>query len=397
MPMSALTQSSTSLYELAQLIRHERYQTQRRSQQRVRLHRSLVSATLSSRLLHCGKASYRALADYFRSNDLSNVGDFAKLYKAIHDVKLSDDAMRRYALVEPDSEPRSKGTKIESTTSFVTFMHEIPQKTRTELLTFISEIRTNPKFLASRIASLTNEELAVFTNSRPMVGSGDSVLASGRGSGNARMPSSLSSSPPSVHHLLSFHRHDPLSTLLWTIFANSSSPDSSEDLRRTDAWATTCAHLISEDKVGGEALVRGVLDAYAGMRDWPAKANLELFLMDVLQEGHFILEGVEGTNSTSRDLPDPAAARVYEVEEFYNRCLRRLFDIIDGEPNAGGMPEGIVEIASAILKRMGHTKRLRHRAEKYMLHRWFFQSYLANVLMYPEVSTTASIQINKIA
>jgi len=396
MPVSALTQSTTSLSELAHLIRLERYQEQRRSQARVRLHRWLVSAALSSRLIHCGEAAYRTLVDHFRSNDLHSIRHFALLYNAIHDVRSSCEALRRYALLEPDIEPRSKATKVESTTSFATFMHEIPQKIRVELLSFISEIRTNPDFLATRIASLSNDELAVLTSFRPIAGSKDSVLASGKGSGNAKKFASLSASPTPVERLLSFQRHDPLSTLIYTIFASSSGPDSSEDLRRTDAWAMTCARLITEDKVGGEALVRGVLDTFAGMRDWPAKANLELFLMSALQEGHSILENNQGKAPRPNTLPDPAINKVYETDEFFDQCVLKLLEIIDDEPSAGGMPEGIMEIGSAILKKVGQSKRLKQRAETYILHRWFFH-YLTNVLIYPEVNTSKTSNMDEFA
>lgn len=392
MPLADLTKSSTSLAELAHLVRLERTQEERRSQERVKLHRWLVDAALSSRLLHCGESAYRTLVDHFRSNDLHNVRNFAVLYHAIHDVRKSCEALHRYSLLESVIDPPSYVTKTDSPTSFSTFMNEIPQKIRNELLAFISEIRTNPNFLATRIASLSNEELAVLTSFRSIAGSKDSVLASGKGGGNAKRFASLSASPTAVERLLSFQRHDPLSALIYTIFANSSGPDSSEDLRRTDAWATTCARLITEDKVGGEALVRGVLDTFAGMREWPAKANLELFLMSVLQEGHFILEGVEGHSPIPIELASKDPDKVSEVDKFFERSIRKLLEIIDDEPNAGGMPEGIMEIASAILKRMGQSKRLRHRAETYILHRWFFQSYLTNALIWPEVSESRRVE-----
>ena len=387
MPPSAIPPSTTSLSELAHLIRLERYQEQRRSNSRVRLHRWLVLASLSARLLHCGEASYRTLVDQFRSNDLPCVRNFAELYNAFHEVRNSCEALRRYAVLEQDLEPKAKSAKIETATSFATFMHEIPSKTRSELLTFVSEIRTNPEFLATRIASLSQQELAALTSFRSIIGSKESIFASGKGSGNAKKSPSLSSSPTPVGRLLSFQRHDPLSALIFTIFANSSGPDSAEDLRRTDAWATTCARLISEDNSSGEALVRGVLDTFAGMREWPAKANLELFLMNALQEGQFLLEKAEGQSTTSDLLAESVVNKVleYATEEFFDRSVRRLLELIDDEPSAGGMPEGVIEIGSAILKRMGPSKRLRSRAETYILHRWFFSWYLREAIIWPEV------------
>jgi len=326
------------------------------------------------------------------------VRNFAALYTAFHDVRNSCEALRRYAVLEQDIEPKTKSSKIETTTSFATFMHEIPQKIRSELLTFVSAIRTNPDFLATRIVNLSQQELAVLTSFHSQFGSKESVFASGKGNGNTKKFASLSASPTPIKHLLCFQRHDPLSALIYTIFANSSGPDSAEDLRRTDAWATTCARLISEDKPGGEALVRGVLDTFAGMREWPAKANLELFLMNALQEGYFLLEMDENQTTRSGVLSESVINKVreYATEEFFDRSIRRLLELIDGEPSAGGMPEGIMEIGSAILKRMGPSKRLRHRAETYIIHRWFFSSYLPNALIWPEVRSATIIRVIKL-
>lgn len=372
-PITALPTSRTSLSELAHLTRLQRYQEQRRSHARIRLHRWLVSAGLSARLMHCGELAYRTLIEYFRNDDYKN---FATLYNALHDVRSSCDATRRYALLEPDMES-NKGNRTvreDTTASFSTFMHEIPSKIRTDLLEFISEVRTNPDFLAARICSLTQQELIALASFRPAP-EPESIMSSTKGA----KKSLLSGMPNPVEKLLSFQRHDPLSALLYTCFANSYGPDSNEDQRRTEVWATTCARLITGAKQGCEPLLKSILDAWARMRDWPAKTNIELFLMQVLQDGQFLVERAEQVKT----IMDEKALR-YEAEAFFDKAIKKLFDVIDDEPSAGGMPEGIWEIGTALLKKL-NNKKLRHAAENIIILRWFLAGFLRNAIIYPEV------------
>jgi hypothetical protein len=388
---SALTPSSITLSELAHLIRFQGYQEQRRSQSRIRLHRWLVCAALSSRLLRCGQLAYKTLLECFRDDDKKG---FAALHAALHDVRNSCDATRRYALLEPDLETRKSNlppTTDPAHSSFSTFMHDIPAKIRNELLAFVSEIRTNPEFLAGRISGLTQQELQRLTSFHPTVDQNEFAVMASRGVPIINKKAGVSPSANSVERLLSFHRHDPLSALIYTIFANSSGPDSPEDIRRTEAWATTCARLIVDWKPGHERLLRSILDAWAGMRAWPVKPKLEIFLMQVLQEGQFLLENPEPVprkpgSVLEKPFDKPTA---YLADEFFDRKVQVLFALIDGEPSAGGLPEGAIEIGHAILKKLGHSKKHRF-AEIKILYTWFFSYFLPHALIYPEVRPTST-------
>ncbi|KAF2140291.1 uncharacterized protein K452DRAFT_359929 [Aplosporella prunicola CBS 121167] len=378
--------SSTSLAELAHLVKLQRYQEQRRCLARVRLHRWLVASALSTRLVHCGELVHRTLVDHFRSDEKKS---FATLYNALHDVRNSCDATRRYALLEPDLEwnGQSKSSRNERIHSFSTFMHEIPHKIRDELLEFLSELRTNPDFLASRITSLSQQELAQLTTFRQALDPIDSVMAlQARGKSVGGTQKSQSQQGPSaVERLLSFQRHDPLSALIYTIFANSSGPDSAEDLRRTDIWATTCARLITEGKPGSDKFIKSVLDAWAGMREWPGKHNLELYLMQILQDGQFLLDKPEEQRPTQRGQQETRSTKdTIASDEFYERSVKRLFEVIDDEPSAGGIPEGILEIGMAILKKLEDSRKHRKAAETFIVSRWFFSTYLLNAIIHPE-------------
>ncbi|KAF2276445.1 uncharacterized protein EI97DRAFT_398223 [Westerdykella ornata] len=383
-PTAAIPTSSTSLAELAHLIRLQSYQEQRKAHARVRLHRWLVSSALSARLVHCGELAHRTLVDNFRSDDKRS---FATLYNAFHDVRNSCDATRRYALLEPDLDfGRPKGLKHDKMHSFPTFINDIPTKVVDDLLAFVSEIRTKPDFLATRILNLSQQELASLTSFRQALDPIDSVMAiQARGKTTAAAQKSNQAHGPSpVERLLSFQRHDPLSALVYTIFANSSGPDSAEDLRRTDVFATTCAKLIMEQppKQGMEKFIKTVLDVWAGMREWPGKSNLELYLMQVLQDGQFLLEKAEerpGSQPVPRSNKDTIAS-----EDFFDKAVKRLFEVVDDEPSAGGIPEGVLEIGNAILRKLDESRNLRKGAQNFFVSRWLFSTFLLNAIIHPE-------------
>jgi hypothetical protein len=382
LPTAAIPTSATSLAELAHLIRLQGYQEQRKAHSRVRLHRWLVSSALSARLVHCGELAYRTLVDNFRSDDKKG---FASLYNALSDVRNSCDATRQYALLEPDLEfGKSSSMKSEKPLSSSTFLNEVPSKILDDLLDFISEIRTNPEFLAARISSLSQQELASLTSFRQAMDPIDSVMgmqARAKGVGTHK-PQQQGASP--VERLLSFQRHDPLAALVYTIFANSSGPDSAEDLRRTDVWATTCAKLIKDTKSGSN-FIRTILDVWAGMREWPGKANLELYLMQVLQDGQFLLEKAEEQAARTGTQPAPRSTKdTIAADEFFDKAVKRLFEVVDDEPSAGGIPEGVLEIGNAILRKLEEEKNLRKASQNFFVSRWLFSTFLLNAIIHPE-------------
>ena len=383
-PSAAITSSSTTLAELAHLVRLQSYQEQRRARARVRLHRWLVSSALSARLARCGELAHRTLVDHFRSDDAKS---FTTLYNAIHDVRNSCDATRQYALLEPDLTSGKAKARPEKKT-FTTFIHDLPPPTRERIISFLVEIRTNPQFLANRIASLSSTELSALTSFHHSLDPIETVMpgqakSKGLGAVNKHQPNV----PNAVERLLSFQRHDPLSALLYTVFANSAGPDSAEDLRRTDVWSTTCARLIAEGKSGSEQFMVVVLNTWAAMREWPAKANLELYLMRVLQDGAFLLERGEdvpiGVKSQSEN---PNAKDAMASEAFLEKAVKEFFEVVDNEPSAGGIPEGVLELGNAIIKKLEDSKKIR-AFQTFIVSRWFFSTFLLNAVIHPEVRT----------
>jgi hypothetical protein len=138
-----------------------------------------------------------------------------------------------------------------------------------------------------------------------------------------------------------------------------------------------------ESKQGMEKFIKTILDVWAGMREWPGKANLELYLMKVLQDGQFLLEKAEerpGTQPVPRSTKDTIAA-----DDFFDKAVKRLFEVIDDEPSAGGIPEGVLEIGNAILRKLDESRGLRKGAQNFFVSRWLFSTFLLNAIIHPEV------------
>lgn len=391
----------TTLEELAHLVRLSNYQERKRANTRVRLQRNLISTALSARLTRCGEITQRNLADSFRTEDKKV---FANLYGAIHDVRNSCDDTRRYALLEPDMDsvkppglvssetldtPTSGIGSISSISSVVPFLNDISATAREAFLNFLTQIRTNPDYLASRLSSLSNTELQALNTFHQGSEPAESVLPyyssrpSGRGPPTAASKNSTHA-PSAVERLLSFQRHDALSALIYTSFANSAGPDSAEDKRRNDIWANACARLISEAKFSNsanETILYSVLDVWASMRDWSGRSNMEWFLMKILEDGAFLLDRAEDQNGTRFNISDWTHKDNVASDEFYDRAIDDLFDVLDDE-DATGIPDGVIELGNEILRRL--DPRLIESVRRWFLSKWIFGHWLPNVIVYPE-------------
>lgn len=391
----------TTLEELAHLVRLSKYQERKCANTRIRLQRTLISTALSARLTRCGEISLRNLADSFRNDDKRA---FANLFGAIHDVRNSCDATRRYALLEPEMEslqssgvasvetlvpPPSTVGSIGPSSSVTPFLNEISASAREAFLNFLTQIRTNPDYLATRLCALSTSELQALTTFHQGLEPIESVLPyHGRSSSRAHSsgPSRQSAQTPNaVERLLSFQRHDPLSALIYTCFANSAGPDSAEDKRRTGIWATAFARLIST-KSTSEPVLISILNAWSAMRDWSGRANMEWYLMKILEDGAFLLDRAEDQNGTRFNISDWTTKDTIAAEEFYERAVNNLFAIIDDE-DATGIPEGVIELGNEILRRLetkDSTRNLVDTTRRWFVYKWLFSSWLLAVVIHPE-------------
>lgn len=386
---------STTLEELAHLVRLSKYQERKRANTRLRLQRSLVSTALSARLTRCGEIAHRNLVDSFRRDDKEN---FAALHSAIHDVRNSCGELRRYALLDPEMEslaspavgssdslntPNNSTAVLGLSKSITPFLQDMSASARDTFLDFLTQLRTNPDYLATRICSLTSSELNSFLTYHKGLEPVESVLPfHGRSGGRSHASASgKTNTALDIERLLSFQRHDPLSILIHACFANSAGPDSSEDRRRTDIWATALARLISEPKSTSEQFLISVLNIWTAMRDWSGKSNMEWYLMKILEDGAFLLDRAEDQHGTRFNLSDWNHSDEVAAKQFYENAVNQLFELVDDE-DATGIPEGLLELGNAVLSKLDN--KYIENTSRWLVWRCLFFVFLLGVVIHPE-------------
>ncbi|KAJ3494322.1 hypothetical protein NLG97_g4157 [Lecanicillium saksenae] len=384
---------TTTLQELAHLARLSKYQGRKRNITRVRLERTLISTALGARLTRCGDIAHRNLVDSFRKDEKDN---FAALYNAIQDVRKSCDELRRFALLEPDLESQSspilgssESVNTISTLSAgespsrtgATFLDDISASARDSFLEFLSEIRNNPDYLPTRISALSSSELNVFLNPHRGLEPVESVLSSNNRSYARNHNHQHRHSVGDVERFMSFQRHDPLSILIHTCFANSAGPDSTEDKKRLDIWASVLAKLISEPKSSSEHFLICVLNCWTMMREWSGKSNMEWYLMKILSDGAFLLERAEDQHGTRFNLSDWTQADEIAARDFYENAVNQLFEIVD-DPDNTGIPDGLLELGNAVLKKL--DSKYLDNTSKWLVWRCLFFVFFLGVIVHPE-------------
>ncbi|KAI0453520.1 hypothetical protein F5B21DRAFT_279505 [Xylaria acuta] len=388
----------TTLQELAHLVRLSKYQERKRAHTRIRLQRSLISTALSARLTRCGETTQRNLADLFRSGDTHM---FAKVYDAIQDVRNSCDATRRYALLEPDMEPLQSAGMASSETldhppsvagsisgsPVNPFLADIDATSRETILHFLAQLRTNPDYLAARLCALSVAELQALTVFHVGLDPIESVLPFGntQSSGRGSTSTANKSSASAVERLLSFQRHDPLSALIYTCFANSAGPDSAEDRRRTQVWSTACARLIQAAPVEYENVLVAIVNVWSAMRDWSGRSSMEWFIMKVLKDGAFLLDRADDPQGNRfHDIGEWTTKDSIRIEEFYDQVLDELFDLLDDEDGTG-IPEGVLELGNEILRHLQNIAPSKVDSTRHwFVYKWIFSNWLTAVLIHPE-------------
>ncbi|KAH8590958.1 hypothetical protein B0O99DRAFT_654637 [Bisporella sp. PMI_857] len=117
------------------------------------------------------------------------------------------------------------------------------------------------------------------------------------------------------------------------------------------------------------------------MRDWSGRSNMEWYLMKILEEGAFLLDKPEDQAGTRIHVEPRSAKDSIAAEDFYDAAVQGLFEIVD-DPGAGGIPEGLLELGNAILRKL--DPKLHHAVRKFFISKWLFSVFLLNAIIHPE-------------
>ncbi|KAJ9196525.1 hypothetical protein DTO164E3_3415 [Paecilomyces variotii] len=375
---SPLESPKASFEEFAVLYCQRRHREVLRRYLEQRLRATRVSIGLSARLLRVGTAVQKGLVDGFKHGDKAN---FMVIYNTIHEIQESFNSASRRLLHRQDPLEGNPLALDSERNHSPSFLHQLSPKSRSDLLEILNLVRTDPQFLFERISSLTPSRLSALVSSATALEGGDSVFASRTRNQFLFSKRTTTQSLPYKDHALAFERTDALSALLFNVFAPSLNSDSAESRLRLDVWSSTCAKLLSHGGSKHHSFVGYILSTWSLCSHWKIKPKFELYLMDVLQKGAFLLENVESPLGLSFDAEPPDPFRTDAAEEFFESAVETLFEILD-DPE-GGFPHGTLEMGRAIFGKLT-VPETRDRFLDYMLVQWFFSKFLHNALCYPE-------------
>ncbi|RAH85124.1 hypothetical protein BO86DRAFT_213714 [Aspergillus japonicus CBS 114.51] len=376
----AVEQSKITFEDLASQYRQNQHKQASRKRLEGRLHATKIAVGVSARLIRVGAAAQRALVDRLRHDDK---GNFITIYQTLVDLQESCDAtfQRHFQRQDPlDGWPHTRESVVDRPPDF--FLQLSPQS-RTDLLDILHLVRTDPQFVFDKLRVLTPTQRAALVSSTGAPWESGSDLSSSAASRSRShgMKRSSAASLPYKDRTLAFERKDALSILLFNVFATPLDSDAAEARLRLDVWSSVCAKLLIQDGNRHGALIPYILTAWATGSEWKAKPKFELYLMDMLQAGAFLLEHVEPPPGLDLDVEPPDPLRTDVAEEFFASAVDALFKLLD-DPD-GGFPQAVMQLSCAILQKLEHRDD-RNRFLELLFVQWFFAKFLYGALTFPE-------------
>ncbi|KAG2415827.1 hypothetical protein HFD88_007019 [Aspergillus terreus] len=379
-PEPSLCVRPVSFEDLAVRYRQNLHKQARRRRLEHRLHATKVSLGISARLVRVGAAVQRGLVERLKYDDKVN---FIALYHTLLDLQESGDSIR-----QPHSHRHASSedwSSVDATSDRAPdFFLQLSPQSRTDLVHILRLVRSDAHFLYERLCCLTPTQLsALVAASTPAWEAAEFTFPSGP---RSRTHTSFAKRSPSnalpfKDHILAFERTDPLSTLLFNVYASPLPADSPEARLRLDVWSSVCAKLIADGGSRYFPLITHILAAWTTGSEWKARPKFELYLMDILQTGAFLLEHVDTPPGLAFDAEPPDPLRTDVAEEFFASAVDALFELLD-DPD-GGFPHAVMELSCAIMAKLDRPD-CRDRFLEILYVQWFFSKFLCGALTYPE-------------
>ena len=374
---------ATSLAEFRKLVESERYQRIRCQSVRHFLEGLSFSLCLNRRLLSRLSMSYCTMIGRFRDHDQAS---FAILHqtceKLVEDCSTSISAFQSRGVPAQYPEPDLQSQEDHS----LSWIQRLPPPDQEAILRFLVKLRTDAGFLSTSISRLSSSELVMLASPYQHSLSSESVLQS-YSNGKSKGPTKevrRSNYPFGPAVIRGFQMEDPFFICFHSLFDSFSIPGSHEYSLRNRIWSSVCAQVITEGKRGSDEFIIATLNTFSSLREWKLKKKTEIFLKKLIQEGAFLLQPSQHTDFTHSVEIQNAQVAVAE-SLFFDKALQNFFQILADEPLRNGIPNDALQVAHEILRKI-EDPRIRLRAKSFITYRWYFSSFIANVIVYPEVN-----------
>jgi hypothetical protein len=349
----------TSLYDLANVVRDRNYHAYRNDVTRAQLDQIILANGLITRLASLLFYTHTLLVRHVVETGLAtdSTNNFSALNQASQELQRS--------ILDKCNAPGESGIRTNSPSKNEerkSFFDELSPTASTTLVKFLSTLRADPNFIASHLIQAKEQDLESLTAWKPHHYNAKTKPAAHHGP---------NASSPSIEHIASFSRHDPLYALTYILFSPNPLSESSEFRFRLDTWSSVLAFLIDENR-GGDVL-SAVMDILSGS-EWAIDSAFEILILDFLQSAARLNKSVLGDDERDEEV-------VESHSEFTDLCDQTLVDILNLVCSDGGIPSSAVILANAISSKCSNKE----QAKAYIGTHWFKQHFFSKRIITPEV------------
>lgn len=378
--------SGISLSGLQSLVASRRVHEDRTQLLQTRLKDLRLRCSLERRLLNTLANAYRLMIRQFRSQ---NQPAFVRAYDTCEDLAKQIGALSRPV---EENTPYEDDISISEERFRATWMDILPSVQQESLLGFLHRLRTDTEYMASCLCKLSSAELSALTFSYRSESPIDSVLPGSQPSKSQGRSIRLPKDPdgPSIAGIRGLLQDDPLFSILHGLFDESRGPESWEQCQRFEVLSTVCARIMVGGKRGSDNLVTTVLDDFFVLQPMSPQPKLEAYLLRVLQDGSSILDSpLDLFGKQPIEIRNANAA--IASSNFFEKCSTEFFTLLADElPQI--VPPSAIRFVQAILAKI-EDPIMRNRAKTFIVPKWFFCSFVSNILMYPEVSQLSDLHL----
>ncbi|KAL9011345.1 MAG: hypothetical protein Q9173_003803 [Seirophora scorigena] len=370
------------LRDIRDIVGLERYHRSHASALQTTLNGSVLVDGLNRRLLPVLSTAYEAMAECYQHGDQAG---FTNLYQVCEDLQ---EACGHHALQQGSTEGLHQSVRESKQSAPKSWLERMRPDIQDTLFALLTNIRTDPHFLADRLSALSFGAFAELCSSPYLSQSPNSVFAVDHRHETSGYTHNASS--PEDASLLGkttiLHEGDPFFVLFHSVFDSSCEVGTPEFSRRTQIWSTACAKVITEGKRGSDEFTLASLHASSSGRPWSLAPRLEIYIRRVLQDGAFLLDSVPRRPTSYKEPAEIRNANIaIMTSQFFDRALKELLSILLGTTSATMMPDGLLDFIRSVLGGIP-TSEVRSRARKFIVSKWYISSFLGRVLAYPEAN-----------
>ena len=357
--------SPINISALMETLEDETYEVEETAKVRRSLQELVFDMGRSRRSLQSLKKNYSGLARSFHKHALT---DFEHQLDACQkDFSYAKSPQE----LDPISEA-SSGSKINP-------FGRLERHHRSAILEVIADVRNDEQSLSRCLLQMTPKELLAWSPSGSARDAEESVLSLHSKSGiyyDPYIPKGrqfMTNVGPQLVDLYHVIFHDLWDTAM-----------SNERALRQQLWSRACADLLMGGKAGADEFLHSTLDSFAIFEDWSIRTRLESFLLNVLQDGCFLLEsGPRSIVDFTQPVEIQNASQATATSQFFDRSLRKLFQLLGEFSPTYGIPQPCLSFARAVAQKLPQLK-LKNRTNTQVAVRWYLSSLLAKAIMYPE-------------